>query len=572
MARQLLNVQLNGFLKLGRFMSRILMPNLSVFLAWGLLNLLLPLTTGAFHERLIQIDQMMVYLLLPILLGYSGAKVIHDRAGVAGGIATLGVIVSATIPQVLGALIIGPITGYALRFFDRKILPKIKPGYEMLVHNLSAGSFGALFCCLGIVVVGPLVTQMSYFEGLFVTKLIQLNLLPLIHVVIEPLKILFLNNTINHGILTPLGLEIVAQKGISLLFLLEVNPGPGLGVLLAFVFFGPKKLRGNASSGLLIQGIGGLHEIYFPFVWLNPWLFLAVILGGMSGTFVFQLLQVGLNAPVSPGSVIMILLNAPAAMVGGIFLGMGVSLLVSFLVASLALQKKVAIQEEVIKEIQVEKVEKIIFACEAGMGSSAMGASLLKKELAKAHLDLPVKHLALQQVQNDEKSLIVVQKELFKQAQKRAPQAQIYPIQQFLDEATYQALVRQWEVPTSPQASVKPLEQLTPVTSMAFPYQKVIFLYEAPKRGSQTIAVDFMQKAAQKIGYQGTIMKSATIPSPLKPETLIVLTKEHLAQVNLPRDTTYLIIKDYAQTSQYEKWLKGEDLHVLVAKGSDDFK
>lgn len=567
-----LNTQFNGFRKLGRFMSRILMPNLSVFLAWGLLNLLLPLTRGAFHERLIQIDQMMVYLLLPILLGYSGAKMVHNRAGVAGGIATLGVIVSATIPQVLGALILGPLTGYALRIFDQKILPKIKPGYEMLVHNLSAGSLGALFCCLGLFVVGPLVTQISYFEGLFVMKLIQLNLLPLIHVVIEPLKILFLNNTINHGILTPLGLEIASQKGTSLLFLLEVNPGPGLGVLLAFALFGPQKLRGNASSGFLIQGIGGLHEIYFPFVWLNPWLFLAVILGGMIGTFVFQFLQVGLNAPVSPGSVIMILLSAPPAMVGGIFLGMGLSLCVSFLIASLALQKKVVLQEETKKEIQVEKVEKIIFACEAGMGSSAMGASLLKKELARAQLDLPVSHLALQQIPNDENSLIVVQKELFKQAQKQAPQAQIYPIHQFLDEATYQALVRQWDGPMSQQVSPKPQEKFRRVNTDAFPYQRVVFLYEAPKRGSQTIAVDFMQQAAKKTGYQGTIIKSADVSLSLEPQTLLVLTKTHLAHVHLPAGTTYLVIKNYAQTSQYEKWLKGEDLHVLVAKGSDDFK
>lgn len=572
MVRQLLNVQLNGFFKLGRFMSRILMPNLSVFLAWGLLNLLLPLTTGAFHDRLIQIDQMMVYLLMPILLGYSGAKLIHARAGVVGGMATLGVIASATIPQVLGALIIGPLTGYALRLFDRKVLPKIKPGYEMLVHNLSAGSLGALFCCFGLFVVGPLVTQMSYFEGLFVTKLVQLNLLPLIHVVLEPLKILFLNNTINHGILTPLGLEIATQKGTSLLFLLEVNPGPGLGVLLAFVFFGPKKLRGHASSGLLIQGVGGLHEIYFPFVWLNPWLFLAVILGGMSGTFVFQFLQVGLTAPVSPGSVIMILLNAPATMVGGVFLGMGVSLFVSFLIASLALQQKIFLTEESIKEIQVEKVKKIIFACEAGMGSSAMGASLLKKELAKARLNLPVSHFALQQVPNDENSLIVVQKELLQQAQKQAPQAQIYPIQQFLDEATYQALVSQWKAPIIHEERDQPKEKTMVDLTTTFPYQKVVFLYEAPKRGTQTIAVDFMQKAAKKTGYQGTIMKSATIPSPLEPTTLLVLTKDYLTQVNLPKGTTYLLIKDYAQTSQYEKWLKGEDLHVLVAKRSDDFK
>lgn len=572
MAIRWLNTQFNGFRKLGRFMSRILMPNLSVFLAWGLLNLLLPLTRGAFHERLIQIDQMMVYLLLPILLGYSGAKMVHNRAGVAGGIATLGVIVSATIPQVLGALILGPLTGYALRIFDQKILPKIKPGYEMLVHNLSAGSLGALFCCLGLFIIGPLVTQISYFEGLFVMKLIQLNLLPLIHVVIEPLKILFLNNTINHGILTPLGLEIASQKGTSLLFLLEVNPGPGLGILLAFVLFGPQKLRGNASSGLLIQGIGGLHEIYFPFVWLNPWLFLAVILGGMSGTFIFQFLQVGLNAPVSPGSVITILLNAPPAMVGGIFLGMGLSLFVSFLIASLALQKKVVLQEETKKEIQVEKVEKIIFACEAGMGSSAMGASLLKKELARAQLDLPVSYLALQQIPNDANSLIVVQKELFKQAQKQAPQAQIYPIHQFLDEATYQALVRQWDGPMSQQVSPKPQEKFRRVNTDAFPYQKVIFLYEAPKRGSQTIAVDFMQQAAKKTGYQGTIIKSADVSLSLEPQTLLVLTKTHLAHVHLPAGTTYLVIKNYAQTSQYEKWLKGEDLHVLVAKGSDDFK
>ena len=82
----------------------------------------------------------------------------------------------------------------------------------------------------------------------------------------------------------------------------------------------------------------------------------------------------------------------------------------------------------------------------------------------------------------------------------------------------------------------------------------------------------FLQPGAKKTGYQGTIIKSADVSLSLEPQTLLVLTKTHLAHVHLPAGTTYLVIKNYAQTSQYEKWLKGEDLHVLVAKGSDDFK
>ena len=77
---------------------------------------------------------------------------------------------------------------------------------------------------------------------------------------------LFLNNAINHGVFTPLGIEQATETGKSILFLIEAeNPGPGVGLLLAFTFFGVGAAKASAPGAAIIQFFGGIHEIYFPY-------------------------------------------------------------------------------------------------------------------------------------------------------------------------------------------------------------------------------------------------------------------------------------------------------------------
>lgn len=281
--------------RFGHRLSGMIMPNLSIFIAWSLLSLVAGYTTGNLRLALSEVETIMIRVVLPILIGFTGGKMFEEqRGGVVAAIATVGVIVSTDVPQLFGAMFIGPLAGYTFAKIEQIFLPKVKEGYEMLTKNFLAGIVGGLLCCFGILVVAPTVESASFWLYQFSSWLIEANLLPLVHVFLEPLKVLFFNNAINHGLLTPLGLEGASQTGQSILFLLETNPGPGVGVLVAFLLFGPVGQRKTAGGATMIQLIGGIHEIYFPFVLMDPRLFLAVIAGGMSGTLVFQIFNVGL--------------------------------------------------------------------------------------------------------------------------------------------------------------------------------------------------------------------------------------------------------------------------------------
>ena len=157
---------------------------------------------------------------------------------------------------------------------------------------------------------------------------------PLASVIIEPAKILFLNNAINHGVLTPLGVQQVADKGKSILFLLEANPGPGLGVLLAYTFFGTGLARSTAPGAAVIHFFGGIHEIYFPYVLMNPRLILAAIAGGASGLLIASITGAGLVATPAPGSIFAYLAVTPKDGYFGVLLDIAVACVVSFGVAS----------------------------------------------------------------------------------------------------------------------------------------------------------------------------------------------------------------------------------------------
>ena len=321
-----------------RFGSRLagmVMPNIGAFIAWGLITALFIPDGWLPNKDLAEMVGPIITFLLPILIGFTGGKLVHGhRGGVVGAVATMGVIVGTEVPMFLGAMIMGPLGAYIIKKFDEAIEGKVKPGFEMLIDNFSAGIVGMLLAVVGYKGAGPIVEQLTTWLGNGVETLVDNNLLPVASVVIEPAKVLFLNNAINHGVLTPLGAAEAAEAGKSVLFMLESNPGPGLGVLLAYWIFGPRSLRPTVPAAIIIQFFGGIHEIYFPYILMKPKMILAAILGGAAGIATFQLTNAGLVASPSPGSIFAYFIQTPkgfgnfAAMLAGVIIAAAVSFVV----------------------------------------------------------------------------------------------------------------------------------------------------------------------------------------------------------------------------------------------------
>ena len=261
-----------------------------------------------------------------------------ERGGVVGAVTTMGVIVGTDIPMFMGAMIVGPLGGWSIRHFDRAIEGKVKSGFEMLVNNFSAGIMGMLLAMVAFFLIGPFVKVLSTILAGGVGLLVEYHLLPLTSIFVEPAKILFLNNAINHGIFSPLGIQQATEHGKSIFFLIEANPGPGFGVLLAYMFFGRGNAKQSAAGASIIHFLGGIHEIYFPYVLMNPRLFLAVIAGGMTGVFILTLFDAGLVSPASPGSIFAVLLMTPKDSIVGVLASILASTGVSFSVAGLLLR------------------------------------------------------------------------------------------------------------------------------------------------------------------------------------------------------------------------------------------
>jgi PTS system mannitol-specific IIC component len=290
----------------------------------------------------------MIFFLLPILIGYTGGRMVHGQRGaVVGAVATMGVVVPAadgllnptaedptSVPMFLGAMLMGPLAAYVLKLVDNAIQDRVPSGFEMLIDNFSAGIVGAVAAIGGVFAIGPIVSRLIEWLGNGVDALVTNNLLPLASVFVEPAKVLFLNNAINHGVLTPLGTTDVTETGKSILFMVETNPGPGLGILLAYLFFGPKVMRPTTPGAIIIHFLGGIHEIYFPYVLMKPVLILAAIAGGASGLLTATLLNAGLVSVPSPGSIFAYLAVTPRGGYIPVLAAVIVATGVSFLVAS----------------------------------------------------------------------------------------------------------------------------------------------------------------------------------------------------------------------------------------------
>jgi PTS system mannitol-specific IIC component len=323
----------------GAFLAGMVMPNIGAFIAWGLITALFIPTGWIPSEELGALVDPMIKYLLPLLIGYTGGRIVHGQRGaVIGAVATMGVVVGSDVPMFLGAMIAGPLSALALREFDRRVQHRVPTGFEMLVDNFSLGIIGGLFAVGGVEGIGPVVSFLTDHLADGVDWLVDENLLPFASIIVEPAKVLFLNNAINHGVLSPIGVREAAESGKSILFMVETNPGPGLGVLLAYWVAGPRRLRPTVPGAIVIQFLGGIHEIYFPYILMKPKLILAAICGGATGLLVFKIFGVGLVATPSPGSIFAYLAETPKGDHIGVLLGVAAAAGVSFTVGSLLLR------------------------------------------------------------------------------------------------------------------------------------------------------------------------------------------------------------------------------------------
>jgi PTS system mannitol-specific IIC component len=469
------------------------MPNIGAFIAWGLITALF-IPDGWFpNERLAELVDPMILYLLPLLIAYTGGRMVHDvRGGVVGAIATIGVIVGSDIPMFLGALIMGPLGGYVIMQFDRLVEGRVRQGFEMLVNTFSAGILGGALAIIGVLGAGPVISAISDVLGAGVNAIVNAGLLPLVSIIVEPAKVLFLNNAINHGVLAPLAIEQAREAGKSILFMVETNPGPGLGILLAYTVFGRGISRASAPGAAIIQFFGGIHEIYFPYVLMKPALVLAAIAGGASGLFTATIFNAGLLSTPAPGSIIAYIALTPRGGFIGVLAAVLVATVVSFLVASVIIRasssevdneeglaaaagqmetmkgKKSSVagtlagsrsgngstngstdgdtatatpETESEEDFDYAQVNKIIFACDAGMGSSAMGASLLKNKAKKAGLsDIEVKNTAINQIPGDA-DVVITHKDLTDRARQKLPGARHVSVDNFLGSPKYDELI-----------------------------------------------------------------------------------------------------------------------------------
>ena len=462
--------------KFGRFLSGMVLPNIGAFIAWGLLTALFIPTGWLPNEYLAQVGGPMSKWLIPLLLGYSGGAAVYGhRGGVLGTIATSGVIAGADIPMFLGAMIMGPLGGFVIKKFDKAIEDSIPTGFEMLINNFSAGIIGGILAVLAFVGVGPVVLAANGVLRAGVESIVAVGLLPLASIIIEPAKILFLNNAINHGVLSPLGIQQAEEFGKSMFFLLESNPGPGLGVLLAYWFFGKGMAKESTPGAIIIHVLGGIHEIYFPYVLMKPALLLAVIAGGMAGVATLQFLGGGLIAPASPGSILAVLAMTPKGAFLANMADFLVATIVSCAVASIFVKASAADEnDEALKEAQSEMaslknrgktapevkvsgkdLRTIVYACDAGMGSSALGAASLRKKLRKAGYNhISVTNAAIGNIPKDAQ-LVVTHEKLAERAVEDSPQAEHIFVRNFTQNDVFEQVVARLETKPETAASAE---------------------------------------------------------------------------------------------------------------------
>ena len=513
----------NSVQRFGKFLSAMVMPNIGALIAFGFLAALFIDTGWIPNEGFNSLVSPMLTYLIPILIASTGGRMVGgDRGRVVGAIAVIGAIMSDTsITMLMAAMVMGPLAGFCIKKFDQLMEGRMPAGFEMLINNFSAGIIGMLLAMLGYIAIGPLMSGILAVLSAGVSILVEHGLLPLVSIFIEPAKVLFLNNAINHGIFTPLATEQAAEFGKSIMYMLEPNPGPGLGVLLAYMFFcKDKTTKDSAPGAVIIHLLGGIHEIYFPYILMNPLVIVAPILGNIAAIFWFSITDCGLVGPASPGSIIAYLMMTPGSDMIKVIIGVLIATGISFAVASPIVKMaggksleeaqnkmasmKAASKGETVVPGTIERsaeVKKIIFACDAGMGSSAMGATKFRNRIKNDRPDITVANTSVDNIPAD-CDIAVVQTTLAARAKKSAPQAQLITIGNFLADPALDALYVQLTTGDAPAA---PAGENTDLVIPDTPIKKQVIIADGIKLGQKPVTKEEAIQAAGellvKLGY-----------------------------------------------------------------------
>lgn len=522
----------NSIQKFGKFLSAMVMPNIGAFIAWGFITALFIEAGWIPNERLATLVDPMLKYLIPTLIAFQGGRMVGgDRGGVMGAVATLGVIAGSEQTMLIGAMAMGPFAGLIIKKFDKAVEGKIPAGFEMLVNNFSVGIFGMILAIIGYYLIGPVMATILAILTAGVEILVTNKLLPFVAVFVEPAKVLFLNNAINHGIFTPIGIEQAAETGKSIMYMLEANPGPGLGVLLAYwVFSKDKVTKSSAPGAVIIHFFGGIHEIYFPYVLMNPVIIIAPIAASIVTIFYYSIMGAGLVGPASPGSIIAFLAVAPKGETLKVLIGVVLAAVVSFVVASpivkLSGNKNLDEATDKMKNMKAEakglakangEIKKIVFACDAGMGSSAMGATKFRNRIAPLNLGITVINTSVDNVPADA-DVVVCQAVLQDRAKASAPQAELITIGNFLADPNLDALFASLEAKAAgageqPAAEVK-VEEATTTNNG-------IMVAAGIKTGQASVSKEEAITAAGKLLHELGYVNESYIPAMLEREKTV---------------------------------------------------
>lgn len=522
----------NSIQKFGKFLSAMVMPNIGAFIAWGFITALFIEAGWIPNERLATLVDPMLKYLIPTLIAFQGGRMVGgDRGGVMGAVATLGVIAGSEQTMLIGAMAMGPFAGFVIKKFDKAVEGKIPAGFEMLVNNFSVGIFGMILAIIGYYLIGPVMATILAVLTAGVEILVTNKLLPFVAIFVEPAKVLFLNNAINHGIFTPIGIEQAAETGKSIMYMLEANPGPGLGVLLAYWMFSKDKVtKSSAPGAVIIHFFGGIHEIYFPYVLMNPVIIIAPIVASIVTIFYYSIMGAGLVGPASPGSIIAFLAVAPKGETLKVLIGVVLATVISFLVASpivkLSGNKNLDEATDKMKNMKAEakglaktngEIKKIVFACDAGMGSSAMGATKFRNRIASLNLGITVINTSVDNVPADA-DVVVCQAVLQERAKASAPQAQLITIGNFLADPNLDALFASLEEKTSgagEQAAEEVKEEVTATTNDG------IMVAAGIKTGQTSVSKEEAITAAGKLLNELGYVNESYIPAMLEREKTV---------------------------------------------------
>lgn len=512
----------NAVQRFGKFLSSMVMPNIGAFIAWGFITALFIEKGWLPNAQLATLNGPMLNYLLPVLIAFQGGKLIGgDRGGVMGAIATIGVIVGAPdYPMLMGAMVMGPLAGFVIKKFDQAMDGRMPAGFEMLINNFSIGIFGMLLAIVGYYAIGPFMSAVLIVLKGGVQVLVNHNLLPLAAIFIEPAKVLFLNNAINHGIFTPIGIEQAAEAGKSIMYMLEANPGPGLGLLLAYwAFSKDKATKDSAPGAIIIHFFGGIHEIYFPYILMNPLVIVGPIAGNICAILFYSITKAGLVGPSAPGSIIAFMSMSPKTSIAITALGVLIAAAVSFLVSSPIVkmagsksledaQKKTSDMKaeskgqaaEVLSgaDVKTDNIKKIVFACDAGMGSSAMGATKFRNCIKPLNLGITVTNTSVDNVPADA-DVVVCQYILQDRAVKSAPQARLVAIGNFLQDPNLDTFYAELEGRANATSAPAPAVEAEPEVKEEKKAKKAVLKKEGIKTGLKSVDKETAIRAAGQL-------------------------------------------------------------------------